>query len=70
MIDAKLLRQLGWSDELIKEAERIAEQLHDQESYVGDTEIDALASEYVETSTTITVSAETADLSVWPRFGR
>ena len=68
MIDPELLRKSGWSEELIKAAIQVAEQVKPPIDIVGDTEMLLSSNPVIEGSSTVDLSAESNLISTWPRF--
>jgi hypothetical protein len=67
MIDPELLRKSGWSEELIKAAVQVAEQVKPPIAIIGDTELFVSSTRVIEDSSTIDLS-ESNVISTWPRF--
>jgi hypothetical protein len=69
MINPELLRKSGWSEDLIKAAVQVAEQVKSPAEIVGDTELVIISStREMEDSSTTDLSEESNVISTWPRF--
>jgi hypothetical protein len=69
MIDKSFLRRLGWTDDLIEAAQRVAEETAQAE--MSGPEIRILESAEVSIETTDRIDLTMApELSVWPRLSR
>lgn len=68
MINPELLRKSGWSEDLIKAAVQVAEQVKSPTETVGDTELVISGTREMEDSSTTDLSEESNVISTWPRF--